>query len=191
MTWLERNGHWVALALFVAIAYLLVGVLGVGALGILAGALGGASLGALLADAALVLGLTVLLVVAEIALAVAFVARVVRRLSFPTSERLARTFSVLETVLPPLRDLGLSRRFEPSLAEREARVKRRYVEGELSEPAFEREMADLLEESDSGTRPVERADPLDGVGSTVETADRDPDSRSADAFRSEKRREYE
>lgn len=164
MNWFERNSHWVLLTLFVVLAYVTVGFLGVSALALLAGALGGASLGALLADAAIAAGLTGLLVAVEIVLAVAFVANVVRRLSFPTSDRLASLFSTLETLLPPLRDLALSRRFEPSLEEREAEIKRRYVDGELSERAFEREMRDLLADAESPGDPLDTVDQRDVAG---------------------------
>lgn len=191
MSWFARNGHWVTLALAVVVAYVIVGFLGVSALALLAGAFGGASLGALLADAAVVVAVAALLTLAEFALTVAFVVSVVRRLSFPTSDRLAGVFSVLETLFPPIRGLELSRRFEPSLEERERAIKRRYVDGELSERAFEREMHDLLAESEPESPLTDHAGPLDALESTDASEDQADDSSISDLLKGERRREAE
>lgn len=191
MSWLERNVHWVMLILFVVLAYVIVGFLGLSAVVLLAGAVGGASLGALLGDAAVVVGLTALMVLAEVALAVAFVKNVVQRASFPTSRRLATLCSVLETVVPPLRGLGLSRRFRPSVAERKRAIKDRYVAGELTEREFEREMADLLDEVEPEPSLVRDADPLDSADPVGETSDRIDESRLRDLRGPESRREPE
>lgn len=191
VNWFARNGHWVTLALAVVVAYVTVGFLGVSALALLAGAVGGASLGALLADAAVVVGVAVLLILAQLALTVSFVVSLVRRLSFPTSERLARLFSVLEPLLPPIRDLALSERFAPTLDERERAIKRRYVDGDLSERGFEREMHDLLAEAEPESTLVDHASPLDARESTPGSDDRGGDSRVTDLLNRERRREIE
>jgi len=191
VSWFARNGHWVTLALALVVAYVIVGFLGVSALALLAGVFGGASLGALLADAAVVVGVGALLVLAEVALTVAFVVNVVRRLSFPTSERLAGVFSVLETLLPPIRGLALSERFAPSLEERERAIKRRYVEGELSELGFEREMHDLLADAEPESPLLDHAGPLDALESTRGSGDPASDSTVSDLLNRERRRETE
>jgi len=191
VNWFSRNAHWVTLALAVVVAYVTVGFLGVSALALLAGAVGGSSLGALLADAAVVVGVAALLILAELALTVAFVVNVVRRLSFPTSGRLARVFSVLETVLPPIRGLAISERFAPSLEERERAIKRRYVEGELSERGFEREMHDLLAEAEPGSPLLDHTGPLDALEPTRGSDDRGRDSAVPDLLTRERQRETE
>lgn len=182
MNWLERNYPWVMLALAVVLAPVIVGFPALSGVALLAGALGGASAGALLTDAALVVGVTVLLVVTELALLVSFATSLYSRLSFPTSERLSTLFGGLETVFPPLRNLALSRRFEPSLEERKAATKRRYVDGDLSEAAFEREMRDLLADADRDS--LDHADPLDDLDVSVEDRDRTDDRTVRDLLRS-------
>lgn len=189
MNWFERNHHWVLLTLAVVMGYALVGFLGVSMVALLAGAAGGASIGALLADAAIVLGITATMIVAELVLVAGFVASVVRRLSFPTNDRLARLFAGLEALVPAFRDLALSQRFQPTLEEREQEIKRRYVEGELSEWEFEREIADLLAEAEPEPAPVDHADSLGSVGSTGEREEWIGDSLARDVVRSEKHRE--
>jgi|GEM_PF-3255028 len=179
------------LALALVVGYVIVGFLGVSALALLAGAVGGASLGAVLADAAVVVGVAALLILAEVALTVAFVVSVLRRLSFPTSERAARVFSLLETVLPPIRGLALSDRFAPSLEERERAIKRRYVEGDLSERDFEREMLDLLAEAEPESTLADHTGPLDALESTRESDDRGGDSRVSGLLNRERQREAE
>ncbi|SFS01585.1 hypothetical protein SAMN05216559_2518 [Halomicrobium zhouii] len=191
MSWFSRNAHWVTLALSLVVGYVIVGFLGVSALALLAGAFGGASPGALLADAAVVVGVAGLLILAEVTLTVAFVVSVVRRLSFPTSDRAAWVFSLLETVLPPIRGLGLSERFAPSLEERERAIKRRYVEGDLSERDFEREMLDLLAEAEPESPLADHTDPLDPHESTRGSDDRGGDSPAPDLLNRKRRRETE
>lgn len=188
MNWFERNYPWVMLTLAVVTAYAIVGFVGVSGVALLAGAAGGASIGALLADAAIALGVTAMLIAVELTLAVGFVVSVVRRASFPTSDRLATLFSRLELLVPSLRELALSRRFEPSLEEREQAIKHRYVDGELTETEFEREMADLLAEAEPRPGP---ADPLDAIDSKGE--DREPvgESPSTDPISSENYRDFE
>lgn len=148
MNWFERNVHWVVFTLFAVTSIALVGVVGVGILAILAGILGGATVGALLADVALVLGTAVLLLAIDVTLAVGLVVTVLRRASLPRSDRLATFFGLLERLVPPIRGLALSDRFAPTLEDREREIKRRYVEGTLSEPEFEREMRALLDEAE-------------------------------------------
>lgn len=189
VNWFARNAHWVMLALFLVLAPVTVGFLGVSVLALLAGALGGASIGALLADVAMVAAVTTVLVAAEVALAVGFVVAVARRVSFPTSEPLARVFSVLETLLPPLRDLDLSDRFEPTLEERQREVKARYVDGELTEREFEREMQDLLDDTELPGAPMSDPEQFDVVEPRSEGSDRTGDSPAVDPSTAEERRE--
>lgn len=148
MTWIVRNRPWLLLALAVVFAPVAMGLVTASVVSLFAAALGGASAAALLVDAATVAAVLIAAVVVEALLLAGAAVSVVRRASFPTSDRLSTVFSRLEWFLPPLRDLALSRRFAPSLAEREAAVKRRYVDGDLTEAAFEREMRDLLAAAD-------------------------------------------
>lgn len=180
MTRLTRNLPWALLALFVITTGTLLGVAGVAPVVVLATLLSGSSAGAVLGNVALLAAAVAFLVAADAALAVALLVTVVRRLSFPTSPSMARTFRVLEALVPPLRGLALSERFAPSAAERRERVKRRYVEGELTEREFEREMRKLLAETEPDPLTVDDVEP--GVDSGVEavTADRAVRGREPD-----------
>lgn len=148
MTWFERNGHWALLALVAVTTAAAVGTVAASSLALLAALLSGATLATLLADAAAAVALVAALVAADLVFAVALVVTVVRRASLPRSDRLASAFALLERLFPPLRGIAFSRRFEPTVEDRERALKRRYVDGELSERSFERELRALLADAD-------------------------------------------
>nr|WP_240940683.1 hypothetical protein [Haloarcula argentinensis] len=94
---------------------------------------------------------TLLLVGVDIVFSVALVRALARRASVPKSQRVAGRLDRLESVVPPLASLGLSDVFappEPTVEERHEALTRRYVEGELSEAEYERELRALLAEDE-------------------------------------------
>jgi len=145
---------------------------------------------ALLADAAVVVGVAALLILRRTALTVAFVVNVVRRLSFPTSGRLRA--GILGPRNRPSADsrpryLRAVRPEPPE--ERERAIKRRYVEGELSERGFEREMHDLAE-AEPGSLPS--TTPARSTPRTdARSDDRGRDSAVPDLLTRERQRETE
>ena len=156
MNWVKDNR---LLLLFAAVVLTTFGTVGVGIVGVVA------TLGALLGGGAVVqtfatflLG-TFLLVGVDIVFAVALVRALARQASVPKSQRVAGGLGRLESIIPPLASLGLSDVFvppEPTVEERHEALTRRYVEGELSEAEYERELQALLAE---GERPdTERLD---------------------------------
>ena len=182
MSWLGRNAHWLLLALVGVTTVLAVGTVGVGVFAVLAGLAGGASLGAVLSDAALVLLIAACLVAADLAFAVGFLVTLARRASLPSlpeNDRLADALARVERAVPPLSRLGLSDRFAVSQATRRERLKRRYVDGELTQTEYERRVRELLDEeravSDSDVDELD-ADlaagrPTDATGSRREESD--------------------
>lgn len=148
MSWFTRNAHWLLLALVAVTTVLAVGTVGVGLFAVLAGLAGGASLGAVLGDAALVLLIAALLVAADLAFAVGFLVTLARRASLPSlpeNDRAAAALARAERVVPLLSRLGLSERVAVSQATRRERLKRRYVEGDLTETEYERRVRELLD----------------------------------------------
>jgi hypothetical protein len=88
--------------------------------------------------------------------AVALVISLARRASLPRSQRVANIFERAESIVPPLASLGLSNRFEPTVAEQKEALIERYVDGELSEAALEAELEHLLDdERDSEPSPID------------------------------------
>lgn len=149
MSWLSRNAHWLLLALVAVTTVLTVGTVGVGLFAVLAGLAGGASLGAVLGDAALILLIAACLVAADLAFAVGFLVTLARRASLPSlpeNDRVATVLARFERAVPPLSRLGLSDRFAVSQATKRERLKRRYVDGELSQTEYERRVRELLDE---------------------------------------------
>ncbi|MDQ2071588.1 hypothetical protein ACODNH_15050 [Haloarcula sp. NS06] len=148
MNWVRDNR---LLLLFAAVVLTTLGTVGVGIVGVVA------TLGALLGGGAVVqtfatflLG-TFLLVGVDIVFAVALVRALARRASVPKSQRVADGLSRLESIVPPLASLGLSDVFappEPTVEERHEALTRRYVDGELSEAEYERELQALLGENE-------------------------------------------
>lgn len=155
MSWLQRNLPWLLLAFVVIFSLSLAGVVGVGILVVFAGLLGGASIAATLGNASLFLGAAVVLAALDVATLLAFVITVIRRARLPKSERLSETFARMENLVPPLRALELSERFEPPIEERKARIEEQYVEGEIGELEFERRLQALLREEEADRPTVE------------------------------------
>lgn len=184
MRWFERNLPWLLLALLLATSAITVVALGVGLLVVFGALLSGASLASALGGTAAVLSAVAMLVTADALLGFALVLTVVRRASLPQSDRLAAIFALVERLIPPARGLGLSERFEPSAEDRRREVKRRYVEGELTEPEFEREMRALLDESESG---------FDAADDEFEAwrRERGPDAEATDSHGRERESEAE
>lgn len=141
MTWLGDNR---LLLLFAAVVLTTFGAVGVGIVGVVA------TLGALLGGGAVVqtfgaflLG-TLLLAGLDIVAAVLLIRELTRRASLPKSQRAAESLARAESVLPPLASLGLSERVAPSIEDRHEELTRRYVEGEIAEDTYERELHALL-----------------------------------------------
>lgn len=90
--------------------------------------------------AGVVVGLLALLFLA------ATVVSVLRSKSLPKSSRIAGLVERLEHEYPVLRRFDAAERFEPTTEDRADRLKQRYVEGEISEQEFEREMDRILDD---------------------------------------------
>ncbi|WP_018258007.1 SHOCT domain-containing protein [Halomicrobium katesii] len=151
MSWFSRNRHWLLLALVAVTTVLAVGTVGVGLVAVLAGLAGGAGLGAVLGDVALVLSIAALLVAADVAFVLAFLVTLARRASLPSlpeNDRVADGFERAERLVPPLSRLALADRFAVSTETRRERLKERYVDGELTEVEYERQLQALLAEAD-------------------------------------------
>ena len=151
MNWLKRNR---LLLLFAAVVLTTLGAVGLGIVGVVAtvGALLGG--GAVVQTVAAFLLGTLLLVGVDVVLSVALVRALARRASVPKSQRVAGGLARLESLVPPLASLGLSDVFAPSVEDRHERLTRRYVDGEISEATYERELQALLgdgEEPDTGS----------------------------------------
>jgi len=141
--------------LFLAVSYL--------GLVVVAGLLSSAPLVDVLLDVAVpaLLGIA-LLVTLLIASGVGFVWALVRSVSVPTSPRLASVVDRIERAYPPLESLGLSDRLappQPTPEERAERalseLKRRYVDGEITDAEFERNLDRLVaDESPDDPRTV-------------------------------------
>ncbi|WP_336338042.1 hypothetical protein [Haloarcula brevis] len=148
MRWVKRNR---LLLLFAAVVLTTLGAVGLGIVGIVATAgalLGG---GAVVETfAAFLLG-TLLLVGVDVVFSVALVRELARQASVPKSERVAGALARLEAVVPPLASLGLSEMVappEPTVEERHEALTRRYVDGDLTEAEYERELQALLGEAE-------------------------------------------
>lgn len=152
MSWFSRNRHWLLLALIAVTTVLVVGTVGVGLLAVLAGLAGGASVGAVLADAALVLLIAALLVAADLALAVGFLATIARRASLPSlpalpeNERAASAFKRIENAVPQLSRFGLSDQFAVSTETKREQLTQQYVNDQLTQREYERRLQSLLTE---------------------------------------------
>lgn len=69
-----------------------------------------------------------------------------RRLSLPRDDRLATIARLVERWVPPLRRVGIAYRVAPTTADRREALAARYVDGDVTETEFEREVDHLLEE---------------------------------------------
>lgn len=148
MNWVNDNR---LLLLFAAVVLTTLGAVGLGIVGVVAtvGALLGG--GAVVQTVAAFLLGTLLLVGVDVVLSVALVRSLARRASLPKSQRVAAGLGRLESVVAPLASLGLSDVFappEPTVEERHEALTRRYVEGDLSETEYERELQALLGEAE-------------------------------------------
>lgn len=95
---------------------------------------------------ALVLGLFAVLFLA------ATVVSVLRNASLPRDDRLASVVERLERRYPILRQFDAAERVKPTTEDRRRELKQRYVNGEISEAAFEREMERLMDGDSSDGR---------------------------------------
>ncbi|WP_276271664.1 hypothetical protein [Haloarcula litorea] len=145
MSWLRENRHWL---LFAATVLSGLGAAGVAFVGVVATVVtlvtGGPILGIV---AGSVLGTLLLLGVAVVA-GTKLASTLAGMASFPTNRRAADALARAERLVPPLSRLGLADRLAPSVEERRAELTQRYVDGDLTEAAFERELRDLLEDAD-------------------------------------------
>ncbi|GCF12794.1 hypothetical protein Harman_07290 [Haloarcula mannanilytica] len=155
------------LLLFAAVVLTTLGAVGLGIVGVVA------TFGALLGGGAVVqtfgtflLG-TLLLMGVDIVFSVALFRELARQASIPKSQRVAAGLASLESVLPPFASLALSDVFEPpepTVDERHEELTQRYVEGELSEGEYERELQALLGEAEESD-----AEPLDASEIDIES----------------------
>lgn len=170
MSWVTDNRHWL---LFAAVVLSTLGAVGVAVVGfvwtvgvLLAG-------GALLQPVALLILGTLLFLGLNVVFAVALVRELAGRASLPKNRWLADRLRVVEGAVPAAAEVGLADRFEPSLDDRREELKRRYVEGELSEREFERELQALLDEREHGAETDGRID--DELAALDEAAAEEPD----------------
>lgn len=77
---------------------------------------------------------------------------VLRNASIPRSDRLVSLVERLEREYPPLKELDVSQKVEPTTEDRQQQLKDRYVTGDISDEEFEREMEQLIDEDSSTTR---------------------------------------
>ncbi|MFB6223934.1 MAG: hypothetical protein ABEH86_09735 [Haloarcula sp.] len=177
MNWLTNNR---LLLLFAAVVLTTLGTIGLGIVGVVA------TVGALLSGGAVVqtfgvflLG-TLLLAGLDIVFSVALVRELAQQTSIPKSQRVADGLALAETIVPPLATLDLSDRLtppDPTVEERHEKLTRRYVDGEISESTYERELQALLNEADDSN-----ADPLDDLkteGETTRFSEPDAERESA------------
>ena len=159
---------------------LLVGVVGyVGVLAVAAVVPGGSGVDALLGVILPAALATALLVATLLLSAVGLVVGVGRRLSLPRSRRAADAVARVERYSDRLASVGLSDRLappEPGVEERVAELKRRYVDGELTEREFERELRAVVEEEDPATELSAAVDvtPGENVAGREQEGERDP-----------------
>ncbi|QLK26741.1 SHOCT domain-containing protein [Natrinema zhouii] len=152
--------HWLYFGGFVITGILLVGVGLVGILDALSVLAEGVSyseefvLLAMLGEAAewVVIGLALGLF--AVVFLVAAVVSVLRSASLPRDDRLVSIVTWLERKYPLLRRFDVTERVEPTIEDRKRQLKERYVAGEISEEAFERELAQLMDDTsaDSNSR---------------------------------------
>jgi len=72
----------------------------------------------------------------------------VRRASLPRNDRLAGAARRVERHVPQIGDGDLSERVEPTTEERIDDLKQRYVDGEITEAEYERELQALMRDAD-------------------------------------------
>ncbi|MDS0281208.1 hypothetical protein [Haloarcula onubensis] len=158
MSFLADNRHWL---LFAATVLSGLGTVGVAVTGVLA------TVSVLVTGGSLVLTVggfllaTLVLGGLTLVFAAALLSTLASRASLPSvprSQRAANVLHGLEAAVPPLRRLGLADRLEPTVEDRRAALKARYVEGDLSEHQFEAALHDLLDEEERRVPEVESLD---------------------------------
>lgn len=147
--------HWLYFGGFLVSGLLLVGAALMGLLEGLSALSGGVPaneefilLTMLAAAAEWVVVVLVLGVVALLFLA-ATVVSVLRTRSLPRDDRLVAVVERLERQYPMLREFDVSERVQPTTEDRKRELKQRYVEGEIDDAEFEREMEQLMDDADS------------------------------------------
>lgn len=147
--------HWLYFSGFVltGIALVGVGLLGVlDALSVLAGGVAASEelvVLQMLSAAAEWLVAAVVLGLLAVVFLVATVVSVLRNTSLHRSDRLVTVVERLEDEYPILREFDAAERVEPTTEDRKQELRESYVEGEISDEEFERELDQLLEEDDS------------------------------------------
>ena len=96
----------------------------------------------------------------------ATVVSVLRRASLPRDDRLVSVVEWLERRYPALRRFDAAAKVEPTSEHRQRRLRERYVDGEIGEAEFEREMERLMDDGAPGGGPRSEAE-----ATTVETDD--------------------
>ncbi|ELZ07990.1 hypothetical protein [Natrialba aegyptia] len=144
--------HWLYFGGFAITGLLLVGTGLLGLLDALSVMADGASYSeefvvlAMLAEAREWVVVTLVLGLLATAFLGATVASILRHASLPRSDRLVALVERLEYRYPILRQFDASQRVEPTTEDRKQRLKEQYVAGEISDGAFEREMAQLMDD---------------------------------------------
>lgn len=147
--------HWLYFGGFVITGILLVGVGLLGVVDALSVLSGGTTYGeefvliAMLGEAAEWVFLALVLGLFAAVFLLAAAVSVLRSASLPRDDRLVAVVERLEREYPLLRQFDVKRTVEPTKDDRKRRLKERYVSGEISEATFERELAQLLDETDS------------------------------------------
>lgn len=193
MGWLRENLHWVLLLAFVLTTASVVGLGIVAVLSVLAAIASGGPIFAVAFEAMIPYVLPLLLLGAlDVVFLVAGFWVGIRKffaalLSLVPdvrirSERRAAWARHVESEIPPVRRLGLSKWFEPTVKQRRDDLKERYVNGEIGVFEFEQRMADLVDgdpgsprgDGDAGDRTAPEAG--DGRGTDREADEGDPPS---------------
>ncbi len=155
---------------------LLVGVVGyIGVLTVAAIVPGGSGVDALLGAVIPAALATAVLVATFLLSAIGLAMSVGRRLSVPRSRRAADAVARVERYSDRLAAVGLSETLappEPSIEERVAALKRRYVDGDLTEREFERELRAVVAEEPAATATDIN---VGAVGEDTSTWERDQD----------------
>ena len=91
--------------------------------------------------AVLTLGIVALMFLA------ATVVSVLRSASLPRNDRLVSIVERVERRYPLLRHFDVAEKVKPTMEDRQQRLREQYVQGEISETEFEREMAQVMDET--------------------------------------------
>ncbi|WP_226042894.1 SHOCT domain-containing protein [Natrinema sp. DC36] len=143
--------HWLYFGGFVITGILLIGVGLVGILDALSVLSEGVSyseefvLLAMLGEAAEWIVVGLILGLFAVTFLAAAIISILRRASLPRDDRLVSLVEWLERKYPLLRQFDVTEKLEPTTEDRRQQLKEQYVAGEISEEAFEREMAQLMD----------------------------------------------